>query len=53
MALERQSKNMPEGDTQGPVLEQLDWQATARRPIPPVLKQEVARSRSGADRDGG
>jgi hypothetical protein len=53
-ALERQSKAMPKGeDTQGPILEQLDWQATTHRPIPPALKQELARSRSGADRDGG
>jgi hypothetical protein len=46
-ALERQSRAMPNGeDTQGPILEQIDWQASTHRPIPPALKQEVARSRS-------
>jgi len=42
---------MPKGeDKQGPILEQLDWQATTNRPIPPALKREVAAaaSRSGA-----
>jgi hypothetical protein len=51
-ALERQSQAMPKGeDTQGPILEQIDWQASTNRPIPPALKQEVAKSRSGADDD--
>jgi DNA-binding beta-propeller fold protein YncE len=46
-ALERQSRAMPKGeDTQGPILEQIDWQVTTGRPIPLALKQEVARSRS-------
>lgn len=46
-ALERQSRAMPKGeDTQGPILEQIDWQASTNRPIPPALKQEVARSRN-------
>ena len=48
-ALERQSQAMAKGeDTQGPILEQIDWQATTNRPIPAALKQEVAKSRSGA-----
>jgi hypothetical protein len=48
--LVRQSKAMPKGeDTQGPILEQIDWQATTNRPIPPALNQEVAKSRSGTD----
>lgn len=48
-ALERQSLAMPKGeDTQGPILEQIDWQASTNRPIPPALKQEVAKSRSRA-----
>jgi hypothetical protein len=48
-ALERQSRAMPKGqDTQGPILEQIDWQATTNRPLPPALKQEVARARSGS-----
>jgi hypothetical protein len=48
-ALERQSQAMPKGqDTQGPILEQIGWQASTSRPIPPALKQEVAKSRSGA-----
>jgi hypothetical protein len=48
-ALERQSRTMPKGeDTQGPILEQIDWQATTNRAIPPALKREVAKSRSGA-----
>jgi len=43
-ALERQSQAMPKGeDTQGPILEQIDWQASTNRPIPPALKQEVAK----------
>jgi Phosphoesterase family len=51
-ALERQSQAMPKGeDPQGPILEQIDWQASTDRPIPPALKQEVAKSRSGADDD--
>jgi hypothetical protein len=46
-ALERQSRAMPKGeDTQGPILEQIDWQVTTNRPIPLALRQEVARSRS-------
>jgi len=50
-ALERQSRAMPNGeDTQGPILEQIDWQATTSRSIPPALRREVAKSRSGADR---
>jgi hypothetical protein len=43
---------MPKGeDTQGPILEQIDWQATTNRPIPPALKEEVAKSpvKSGGD----
>jgi DNA-binding beta-propeller fold protein YncE len=52
-ALERQSRAMPKGeDTQGPVLEQIDWQATAHRPLPPALKQELAKARSNAGRAG-
>jgi hypothetical protein len=48
--LVRQSKAMPKAeDTQGPILEQIDWQATTNRPIPPALNQEVAKSRSGTD----
>jgi len=40
---------MPGGeDTQGPILEQIDWQATTNRPIPPALLQEVAKQRNGA-----
>jgi hypothetical protein len=51
-ALEQQSQAMPKGqDTQGPILEQIDWQASTSRPIPPALKQEVAKSRSGAGGD--
>ena len=51
-ALIQQSKAMRKGeDTQGPILEQIDWQATANRPIPPALKQEAAKLRSGADDD--
>jgi len=49
--LERESRAMPKGeDTQGPILEQIDWQATANRPIPAALRREVAKSRTG---DGG
>jgi hypothetical protein len=48
-SLERQSQAMPKGeDTQGPILEQIDWQATTSRPIPTALRQEVAKSRSAA-----
>ena len=48
-ALERLSRTMPKGeDKQGPILEQLDWQSTTNRPIPPALKREVANSRGGA-----
>jgi hypothetical protein len=51
-ALEQQSQAMPKGeDTQGPILELIDWQASTNRPIPPALKQEVAKSRSGAGGD--
>src|SRR5262245_12257626 len=51
-ALERQSQAMPKGeDTQGPILEQIDWQASTNRPIPPALRQEVAKSRSGTNGD--
>jgi hypothetical protein len=51
-ALERRSRAMPKGeDTQGPILEQIDWQATTNRPIPAALKQEVAKSKSAADDD--
>ncbi len=51
-ALERQSRAMPKGeDTQGPILELIDWLASTSRPIPPALKQEVAKSRSGAGGD--
>jgi hypothetical protein len=43
---------MPGGeDTQGPILEQIDWRASTSRPIPPALKREVADSRSTADGD--
>ena len=43
--LERESRAMPKGeDTQGPVLEQIDWQATAGRPIPAALREEVAKA---------
>ena len=49
-ALERQSRAMPKGeDTQGPILEQVDWQASTNRSSPPALRREVAKSRSGAD----
>src|SRR5205814_64833 len=48
--LERESRNMPKGeDTQGPMLEQIDWQATAGRPMPKALRDEVAKSRDGRD----
>jgi DNA-binding beta-propeller fold protein YncE len=51
-ALERQSRAMPKGqDTQGPVLELIDWQASTTRPVPPALKLEVARSRGRAAGD--
>jgi hypothetical protein len=49
IALERLSATMPKGeDTQGPILEQIDWQATTNRPIPAALLQEVARARRAA-----
>ena len=49
LALERQSLAMPRGeDTQGPILEQIDWQATTNRPIPLALKLEIARAQSAA-----
>jgi hypothetical protein len=48
--LERESRAMPKGeDTQGPILEQIDWQATTHRPVPAALKRELARARSAAD----
>jgi hypothetical protein len=48
-SLARQSQAMPKGeDTQGPILEQIDWQATTNRPVPLALRQEVAKSRSSA-----
>src|SRR5947207_3423918 len=48
-ALERQSRALPKGmDTQGPLLEQIDWQATTNRPIPPALAREVDQAASGA-----
>lgn len=51
-ALERESRAMPKGeDTQGPILEQIDWQATTRRPLPPALKRELAEARSAAAGD--
>src|SRR5262249_23645693 len=41
IALEQQPLAMPKGqDTQGPILEQIDWQASTNRPVPPALKQE-------------
>ena len=47
-ALERQSRALPKGeDTQGPYLEQIDWQATTNRPVPAALKREVAKYRTG------
>jgi hypothetical protein len=50
--LERVSQTMPKGeDTQGPILEQIDWQATTNRPIPAALLQEVAKSRIGRGGD--
>ena len=51
-ALERQSRAMPKGeDTQGPILEQIDWLATTHRPLPPALIRELAqaRNRTGGD----
>ncbi|MBO0729127.1 MAG: bifunctional YncE family protein/alkaline phosphatase family protein [Acidimicrobiaceae bacterium] len=46
-ALERQSQAMPKGeDTQGPMLEQVDWEATTNRPVPAALRQEVAKAAS-------
>lgn len=51
-ALERRSQAMPKGqDTQGPILELIDWLASTNRPIPPALMQEVAKSRIGARGD--
>jgi hypothetical protein len=48
-ALERRSRAMPKGeDTQGPILEQIDWQATTDRTLPPALRREVAQARSKA-----
>jgi DNA-binding beta-propeller fold protein YncE len=48
-ALVQQSQAMPKGqDTQGPILEQIDWQATTDRPLPAALRQEVAKQASGA-----
>jgi hypothetical protein len=52
-ALEALSRTMPGGeDKQGPLLEQIDWQATTNRPIPPALKAEVAKWRSRATGGG-
>jgi len=52
-ALERQSRAMPKGeDTQGPILEQIDWLATTHRPLPPALVRELAQARSRAAGDG-
>jgi hypothetical protein len=43
---------MPKGeDTQGPILEVIDWLATAGRPVPAALMQELAKSRGEAGRD--
>jgi hypothetical protein len=43
---------MPKGeDTQGPILEQIDWQATTHRPVPLALRRELARSRSAVYRN--
>jgi DNA-binding beta-propeller fold protein YncE len=51
-ALERESRAMPKGeDTQGPILEQIDWQATTSRPIPAALKRELEKARSAAGGD--
>jgi hypothetical protein len=51
-ALLRQSQAMPKGeDTQGPILEKIDWLATTNRPVPPALSREVATAPSRADRD--
>jgi DNA-binding beta-propeller fold protein YncE len=51
-ALERRSLAMPKGqDTQGPILELIDWLASTNRPVPPALKREVAKSVSGAGGD--
>jgi hypothetical protein len=48
-SLVRQSQAMPKGqDKQGPILEQIDWQATTNRPIPPALRLEVEKSQSQA-----
>ena len=48
-ALVRQSRAMPKGqDTQGPILEQIDWQATTNRAIPSALSEEVSKSGRGA-----
>ena len=48
-ALERASRAMPKGqDTQGPILEQMDWLATTSRPLPAALRLELAKARSGA-----
>ena len=46
-ALERLSRAMPKGeDKQGPILEQIDWQATTSRSLPPALRAEVAKSQN-------
>ena len=48
-ALERQSRAVPKGeDTQGLILEQINWLATTNRALPSALKQEVARARSSS-----
>jgi hypothetical protein len=51
-ALERQSQAMPKGeDTQGPILELIDWEATTNQAVPAALRAEVAKSLSGAGGD--
>jgi hypothetical protein len=48
-SLVQQSQAMPKGeDTQGPILEQIDWQATTNRPVPAALLREVAKSHRAA-----
>ncbi|HSS11370.1 MAG TPA: SMP-30/gluconolactonase/LRE family protein [Acidimicrobiales bacterium] len=44
-ALKLQSQAMPKGqDTQGPILEMIDWEATTSRPVPGPLIKEVQKS---------
>jgi hypothetical protein len=51
-ALEQQSRSMPKGqDTQGPILEVIDWLATTGQPVPAALMQELMKSRSSAGGD--